>query len=43
MDREVLRQMENIRLNLQYRYTVTVNQVIVPTETHTKWWLEHNQ
>jgi len=35
MDWEVLRQMENIRLNLQHRYTVTVNQVIVPTETRS--------
>ena len=38
-----LRQMEHIRHNLQHRYSVTVNQVIVPTEKRSKWWLQFNQ
>jgi len=38
-----LRQMVHIRGNLQHRYSVTVNQIIVPIEKRSKWWLQFSQ
>jgi hypothetical protein len=38
-----LQQVEHIRGNLWHIYSITINQVMVPTVTLSKWWLQLNQ
>ena len=38
-----LRQVEHIRGLLWHRYSILVNQVMVTTVKHSKWWLQLNQ